>query len=214
MKRNRKSIINQSFLPSINSMMFKNNKFTPVFLFGLVVTSFLLACLIWYFFIVKNSNLNSNLEDKIVTVFSPNSKNIVLSILDSAERFVDIQVYSITSDDIVDKLIELKKRGVRVRIIVDANIDKYEKVIIEKLRKNGIQVLFLDFGKYVMHSKFIIIDEKAVFVGSINLSEAALKGNREAAVYIKDENTAKKFLKIFESDAASSTANYKDEPEK
>ena len=51
-----------------------------------------------------------------------------------------------------------------------------------------------------MHSKAILIDEKYLFIGSINFSEFSIDKNREFWVFLKEENLIKNFLEIFEKD--------------
>ncbi|MEM3373197.1 MAG: phospholipase D-like domain-containing protein [Candidatus Anstonellales archaeon] len=208
MKKNKekKSLFFNKFNKFVNNRFFSNLLF--IFLGILIGISLSEG---YYFFknLLAQNESTYQISNNISIVFSPNSKSIILNFLDSAEESIDIEMYSITSDDVVEKLIELKKRKVKVRIILDVNIDAYERKLVEKLKKFNIHIKFLDLGKYVMHSKFIVIDKKKVLVGSINLSEAALKGNREAAIIIVDEKVGEKFNQIFEKDFEMSNYDYK-----
>lgn len=53
--------------------------------------------------------------------FSPkgNCEKMIVNRINSAEKTIDAAVYSINNDNIVNALIEAKKRGVKVRILTD-----------------------------------------------------------------------------------------------
>jgi phosphatidylserine/phosphatidylglycerophosphate/cardiolipin synthase-like enzyme len=51
-----------------------------------------------------------------------------------------------------------------------------------------------------MHSKAILIDEKYLFLWSINFSEYSLDKNKEVGVIMRKESVVKKFIEIFEKD--------------
>lgn len=155
---------------------------------------------------------HSSESGSIIPVFSPGAKSVILGLLDSAQESVEIEVYSFTSMDVVEKLVELKSRGVRVRVLLDKTLSGYELTVYRALKHGGISVRFVYMPSgNVMHSKIIIIDGKVLEIGSINFSEAALKGNREAGVIIRDSEVVSKYLEIFELDWQGSSDDYSTE---
>ena len=82
-----------------------------------------------------------------------------------AEVSVDIAVFELDSEPIVEALIGLEEQGIPVRVVVDT--DYIEESSIRRLRRNGISVVEDDRSAF-MHNKFTVIDERYVWVGSMN----------------------------------------------
>jgi len=94
-------------------------------------------------------------------------------------------------------------------VLLDKELSGYELTIYKKLFKEKLPVRFVHMpSKNVMHSKVIIIDGEKVEVGSINFSESALKGNREAGIIISSRAIASRFSEAFESDWQNSKDYY------
>lgn len=133
-------------------------------------------------------------------VFSPNAEGEVLSLLRSAQKTIEVEMYVLTSDDVVRELAEAQKRGVRVRVILEPRIeDSRKQRVFDTLRGNGIEVRWASFSYKLTHSKFAIIDGKRALVGSINFSESALNLNRETAIIIEGKKVGE-LSAVFEGD--------------
>jgi phosphatidylserine/phosphatidylglycerophosphate/cardiolipin synthase-like enzyme len=55
--------------------------------------------------------------------------------------------------------------------------------------------------KYKMHAKAILVDEKYLFIWSINFSTYSIDRNREIWILIKNKNIIDEFLAIFSQDS-------------
>jgi HKD family nuclease len=112
-------------------------------------------------------------------------------------------------NELVEELINAHKRGVKVKVILDQNIDftiwnegdKWQKeekndALFVYLKKQGIETYF-DNLFVITHSKAIVIDKEIVIVGSANWTESSLKRNWEASCLIKSKDLAKQFLEDF-----------------
>jgi phosphatidylserine/phosphatidylglycerophosphate/cardiolipin synthase-like enzyme len=84
-----------------------------------------------------------------------------------ARRQVDVAAYDLDAEPVVEALIELEGRGVFVRVVTDE--DNADQSSIRRLRRNGISVVE-DERSALMHNKFIIIDNRYLWVGSMNLT--------------------------------------------
>jgi len=120
----------------------------------------------------------------------------IISLFDRANETIDVAVYSFTHPDIAEALVRAKERGVRVRVILEAEqLTSYSQY--GRLRSAGIEVM-LDRNEYLMHDKFAIIDGKVVVTGSFNYTVAADERNDENLVIISDESVAERFEGEFE----------------
>lgn len=124
-------------------------------------------------------------DPTISASFSPGggiAKQIIKEI-DAAKLSIDIAMYSFTSNEIALALVNAKKRGVPVRIIMDDGRTK---------NSNSKHAFFLqnNFNQKLveptMHNKFAIIDEKLLITGSYNWTNSAEKRNFENILFIRN----------------------------
>ncbi|MSQ95480.1 MAG: phospholipase D family protein [Gemmataceae bacterium] len=95
-----------------------------------------------------------------------------------------IQAYSFTADPLTFALVELKKQGVAVDIILDKSneIDRYSD--LHFFIENSMDVK-IDHEHAIAHNKIMIIDRKVVITGSYNFTNQAEGDNAENVIVIK-----------------------------
>jgi phosphatidylserine/phosphatidylglycerophosphate/cardiolipin synthase-like enzyme len=139
----------------------------------------------------------------ILTVFSPDDGDDIIDLIDSAESSIDIEIYVMSSRDVIEALERAKGRGVGIRIIIERNtMGDGNEMVYRELASKGFNIRYAGSAYKLTHSKFIIIDREAVLVGSHNLSNSALRKNREASVIIRDSRAVQDFIHAFETDWA------------
>ena len=126
-------------------------------------------------------------------VHSPQSLARLEEILKSATTSCDVCMFVIASQQLIDILVELHHRGVKVRCIAD---NQDTDGVLHSLRSNGILVRF-DKSDYLMHHKFVVIDSKMVLTGSYNFSRGGMGINRENIVKIHHPHICKAYLDEF-----------------
>lgn len=111
-----------------------------------------------------------------------------LCLLDRAQEEVLVAQYNIRNQSYLDKLVELKNRGVTVRVAVDEANSKNEwNVGDDFLEQNGIEILRTDSAKGgLMHLKVSVVDQKFVMTGSFNWNETASLANDENMIVFAD----------------------------
>ncbi|KAF5835208.1 hypothetical protein DUNSADRAFT_7750 [Dunaliella salina] len=122
----------------------------------------------------------------------------MLDFLRSAQRSLDICVFTITCDEIADVLFDAHKRGVQVRIISDDDQMASNGSDVARLRRAGIAAK-IDNSKAHMHNKFAIIDQRLLMNGSFNWTRQAAIGNNENVVVQDTPQLVSDFGKYFES---------------
>jgi cardiolipin synthase len=112
-------------------------------------------------------------------------------------------------DMLVIKL--LKKalaRGVSVEIIAPSErIDQRVVRFVGRARWGGLMksgARFYEFQPALLHSKYFVVDERWVSVGSCNLDDRSLCLNEEANLNVMDAGFAMQHLEMFERDKAES----------
>jgi len=120
-----------------------------------------------------------------------------LCMLDTAEHEVVIGHYNIRSQRMLDKLVELKNRGVAVLVTVDKdNAEQPYNTGDDFLDANGIPVVRHKpvAGQYsIMHLKTTVIDEEVVMTGSFNWNNTAAHANDENMLVLRDLDLARKY---------------------
>ena len=120
------------------------------------------------------------------------------TLFNSAQKNIKLYFPYIQDQDLKNLLLEKAKSWILVELITDKKFEKTNSEAINELKDSWIQIKILD--KYSMHSKAILIDEKYLFLWSINFSEYSLDKNKEVGVIMRKESVVKKFIEIFEKD--------------
>ena len=130
-----------------------------------------------------------------------NSVNVVMFTIESSLSRQDSK-----PNQLIDALIEAKKRGIDVEVILDQNVDfvqrrhasDWETKIkstraYKRLKDAGIKVFYDEPARYT-HAKCVIIDKKIVILGSTNWTEASFDNNIETSVLINSLELAEEIL--------------------
>lgn len=150
----------------------------------------------------KNSSVNSfSINDtKISVYFSPQDKtitNAILPLINNAQKYIYVPAFIITHKDFTDALIRAKKRGVDVKIILDATSTRTRNSTHTIFRNAGLLLKTENYAGKV-HSKSMIIDDRYVVTGSMNFSNSGENKNDENCLIIENEDIAKFYRGYFE----------------
>lgn len=105
----------------------------------------------------------------------------------SAEKNLDIAIYSLTHPVIVKAIGDAYKRGVPVRIITDKTqaAGATQKHAMNDLITIGIPIK-IDAHSGLMHLKMSVVDGKVATIGSYNYSKGASEDNDEVLMVINE----------------------------
>jgi len=121
----------------------------------------------------------------------------LLGYLNSARSTLDICVFNITLDEISDTVIDIFKRGVKVRVITDDDQQSGQGSDIQRFRDLGIPVK-VDHNPAHMHNKFAVIDNRVIITGSFNWTRQAVLQNQENIIIQEVPYLASQFHQRFE----------------
>ncbi|WP_312743087.1 phospholipase D family protein [Cedecea neteri] len=135
--------------------------------------------------------------------FSPegSARALVLQTLAGAQKSIRMIGYSFQAPDIVQALVDAKKRGVDVRVVVDKrrNQNKASLKAMHVAAANGIQ-LRIDGHYHIQHDKTIVVDERTVETGSFNFAPSAETENSENVVVLSNmPDIARQYVAHWES---------------
>uniref|UniRef100_A0A670XWJ1 Mitochondrial cardiolipin hydrolase n=2 Tax=Pseudonaja textilis TaxID=8673 RepID=A0A670XWJ1_PSETE len=114
-----------------------------------------------------------------------------------ARRSLDLCLFAFSSPQLGRAVLLLHSRGVRIRLVVDADYMALRGSQVGLLRRAGISVRH-DQDKGYMHHKFAIVDKKVLITGSLNWTTQAIQTNQENVLVVEDQALVNIFLEEFE----------------
>lgn len=150
------------------------------------------------------------------TYFSPDDQchKVILAELEKATFEVFVAVFSLTRKDLAQKLVDLKKKGIRVEVITDKNqaAGPAMAAVNALLQAGGVpHVKARNWNAFfaAMHHKFCVIDRKTTVTGAYNWSYGATSSNEENLHVIQSDPIARRFGREFVSLMAQHDQNFK-----
>ena len=153
-------------------------------------------------------------EMVVQACFSPQGKCSahILREIGLAKKELLVAVYAFTSDELSNALVQAKKRGLVVQIVVDREFDLtnqnskgkfFDAQKIPLRRVSGTKPKPSEKDAGLMHQKFAIIDNRIVFTGSYNWTYSADSLNDENLLLFRDagplaEEYRKAFFRLWE----------------
>jgi phosphatidylserine/phosphatidylglycerophosphate/cardiolipin synthase-like enzyme len=161
------------------------------------------------FFILLFLAVASPAEMVVQTCFSPQGRcsAYIIREIEKAQKELLIAVYAFTNDELARAVVQAKKRGVTVQIVLDREFDAeneksqgkfLEEQKIPLRRISGTKPITPEKEAGLMHQKFSVIDRKIVFTGSYNWTRSAENFNDENLLLFRDAGPlAEEYRKVF-----------------
>ena len=149
----------------------------------------------------RKSTSGTDLANLVAT--PDNAADEVSALIDSAKKRLYVYNQSITSSDVIARLVAAKKRGVDVRVLLGyqpiPHAPPPNQDALDQLRKAGATAAFLK--RHYLHGKAIVADDK-VFIGSQNFTGGGLGKNRELGLIVADSKVVATVVATFQADSA------------
>jgi phosphatidylserine/phosphatidylglycerophosphate/cardiolipin synthase-like enzyme len=133
-----------------------------------------------------------------------------LSVIKTTKKSLDICVYAITLNQIINECIKLHKNNVIIRIITNGNNETYgyrlrngnndqiiHKKKLKSLQRVGIEIRLVSLRHGYMHNKFAIIDSHLLINGSLNWTKNAIFNNFEDVIITSERQLVSVYLNKF-----------------
>lgn len=129
----------------------------------------------------------------------------------SAARTIDLAAaYFVPDPLLIEALIEARRRGVRVRVLLPGpHIDSEAVRIASKrewgpLLREGVEIFL--YQPTMLHTKLLVVDTELVSVGSTNFDYRSFRLNDEASLNVFEVGFAAQMTAVFELDLRDATA--------
>lgn len=100
-------------------------------------------------------------------------------LISSATSSIDIAMFTLTHPSLLNHLVQAKKRGVKVRVFLDATSGKGASQKAALFLKEAGVPIYLSQGLQLLHHKMMIIDNSSFVLGSANWTKAAFTKNHD-----------------------------------
>jgi phosphatidylserine/phosphatidylglycerophosphate/cardiolipin synthase-like enzyme len=156
----------------------------------------------------------SRAEMVVQACFSPQGKcsSYIIRELEQAKKEILVAIYAFTSDELANAIVQARKRGVTIQVVVDREFDaenerskgkflETHKVLLRRVA--GLKAGTPEKEAGLMHQKFAVIDRRLVLTGSYNWTHSAETLNDENLLLFRDagplaEEYRKAFFRLWE----------------
>lgn len=142
----------------------------------------------------------------IDTYFSPNggATEAIVKEINSAKQEILVQAYTFTSKPIAKALIDVRKRGIKIEVILDKSQRKEKYTSADFVAHAGIPT-YIDDKHAIAHNKIMILDRSILITGSFNFTKAAEEKNAENLLILKgNKPLVDRYIRNFEEHKAHS----------
>ena len=136
-------------------------------------------------------------------VLPDDSAKPILDAINGAKKSIRVKMFLFSHPDLLKAVIEAKKRGVHVRVMLNParrSGESENASTRKKLQSAGIEVLDSNPAFDVTHEKSLVVDDTTAYVKSLNWDVKNLTETRDYAVVTTREPEVKEVIECFEAD--------------
>lgn len=119
----------------------------------------------------------------------------IIALINQARTKIDICVYEFNYQPMIDAVLSAKNRGVQVRFVGDG--DEVGTSGYLALQNQQIPMSLRPVSSYIMHNKFMVIDDEIVVSGSMNFSSTDTMKNNNNMIFIRHAGLASQYTTEF-----------------
>ena len=143
------------------------------------------------------------MSHRSIIVLPDDSPNEIVNSIDNAKESLFVKMFLFSSPLLIDAVIAAKKRGVKVKVMLNPARKSGEEENEEtrrKLEEAGIEVRDSNPEFTITHEKSMVIDEKVAFIKSLNWETKNFIETRDYAIITHHPNEVKEIVLCFEAD--------------
>ncbi len=127
----------------------------------------------------------------------------ILDAIHGAKKSIRVKMFEFSHPELLTALIEAKKRGIQVRVMLNParrSGESENKDTKKKLRAAGIEVIDSNPDFDVTHEKSMVVDDQAAYIKSFNWDLKNLTETRDYAVVTRHPSEVAEVVRCFEAD--------------
>jgi len=129
----------------------------------------------------------------------------MLEAIQGAKKSIRVKMFLFSHPELLTALIEARKRGVHVRVMLNParrSGESENKATQKKLKAGGVEVIDTNPDFDVTHEKSMVVDDAAAYIESFNWDVKDLTETRDYAVVTTHQPEVDEVIKCFEADWA------------
>lgn len=126
-----------------------------------------------------------------------------LDAINNSKKSIRVKMFLFSHPNLIDAIIQAKKRGVHVRVMLNPARRSGKRQNTEthrKLKAAGIEVIESNPEFDVTHEKSMVVDDELAFIQSLNWDTKNLTATRDYAVVTAHPNEVQEVIRCFEAD--------------
>jgi cardiolipin synthase A/B len=127
----------------------------------------------------------------------------VLEAIHGAKKSIRVKMFLFSHPDLLSALIEAKKRGVRVRVMLNParrSGESENAATHKRLKAAGVEVIDTNPAFDVTHEKSMVVDDEVAYIKSFNWDLKNLTETRDYAILTTHPPEVAEVVKCFEAD--------------
>jgi cardiolipin synthase A/B len=127
----------------------------------------------------------------------------ILEAVHGAKKSLRVKMFVFSDPALQKAVIEAKKRGVKVRVMLNParrSGEPENEVTRKKLQAAGVEVIASNPEFEVTHEKSMVVDDRVAFIQSLNWASKNLAGTRDYAVVTSRGKEVDEVIECFEAD--------------
>jgi phosphatidylserine/phosphatidylglycerophosphate/cardiolipin synthase-like enzyme len=122
----------------------------------------------------------------------------LLALIDGAVSGIDMALYGLDRQSVIDALVAADQRGVAVRVVGDDDAAVDYSTAYQQLIDADIPLVTDAPSSYIQHNKFLVVDSQVVWTGSTNFTDTGFSLNANNSLVITDTLIASVYTLEFE----------------
>ncbi len=150
---------------------------------------------------ICSTSFAENYPLKVFVAPTPVPFQPFISAIDQAQTKIEMTMFRLSNDSVVDALIRAHKRGVKIRIILDGKglSRPGNQADYRRLLNAGILVKPSSTSFSISHAKSMVVDNKAAFITTVNLN-GFYANTRDYGVIVEDPGVIAEIDAVFAAD--------------
>lgn len=121
----------------------------------------------------------------------------VVDLLLGSKTSIEVALHKLDSKKLIAALIEAKKQGKQVRVLLDSTQAKLRHETAVMLKESGISVRLHSVSR-TQHNSFVIVDSIVVVTGTYDWTKIGDNKDENSCVFLREKSIVAKFIDRFE----------------
>jgi cardiolipin synthase len=137
-----------------------------------------------------------------LVVMPDDSTKPILDAISGAKKSLRVKMFLLSDPDLLQAVIAAKRRGVRVRIMLNParrDGESENQASRKKLEAGGVEVIDSNPDYDVTHEKSMVVEDETVFVKSLNWDTKNLTETRDYAIITAHPHEVAEIIQCFEA---------------